>query len=160
MDFLLRREYADWMILDSPSNLLVSLVLFYFFPLLIPWHPPLFFYTFPLEILVFLPLFPSCFSQYSHLSFILKKTGSKHLVCVSEEEEGSFSAVIFMLLNWYRFHSKPVIQFHFRPELYKGILFLDRCWRLIFLISYGGITWASISVPISLVPRFMNCGLY
>lgn len=41
---------------------------------------------------------------------ILKKMGKTHLVCVSEEKEGTFSAVIFMLsLNRqnYSFHSKP-----------------------------------------------------
>ena len=64
--FPLWKEYADWVILDFSTCL--SVLFCFVFPLLIPRHPPLFFCIFPLEILVFCRLFPSCFAQYSFLS--------------------------------------------------------------------------------------------
>lgn len=53
-------------------------------------------YTFLLEILVFFSLLPYSVLFMPSLA-ILKKMGNKHLVCVSEEKEGTSSAVIFML---------------------------------------------------------------
>lgn len=74
LDFPLRTECADWVILGP--RLLVSFVLFFTIT-----YIPSVFYTFPLETLVFFSLL-IC-SEFIPFTFILKKMGNKHLgMCI------------------------------------------------------------------------------
>ena len=100
-------------------NLLVSLVLFCF-STINTWTPSLVLLYIPFRNLGLFPSVSFLFcSVFISLPVILKKTRNKFLVCVSEEKEGSFSAVNILYLNWYSFHSKL--------ELYNAFLFLGCC---------------------------------